>query len=368
MKIRSIELRTIQIPRVTAFRTSLGVQSMHTGLLVRVEGDDAEGWGECVSEGDPTYSPEYVGGAISIMRDFLVPRLLEAGDVRPQHVAPLLSKYRGNPMAKGALEAAVIDGQLRSWDISMSDYLGGTRAEVPAGVSVSIADDIDKLLEEVSGHLEAGYRRIKLKIEPGWDVEPVRAVRERFGDEVLLQVDANTAYERGDERLLARLDDYDLLMIEQPLDPDDLIGHAELSRQLRTPICLDESVTSARVAAAAIRLGACSIINIKPGRVGGYLEARRIHDIARASGIRVWCGGMAETGIGRAGNVALASLAGFSLPGDISASSRYYERDITEPFVVTDGDVTVPTGAGIGVEVHQDVLDEYTVAREVISA
>jgi len=367
VKIRSVELRTIEIPRVTAFRTSLGVQRMHTGLLVRVEGDDSEGWGECVSEGDPTYSPEYVGGAISIMRDFLVPRLLEADEVRPQDVAPLLSKYRGNPMAKGALEAAVIDGQLRSWNVSMSDYLGGIRSEVPAGVSVSIADDVDKLVEEVAGHLDAGYRRIKLKIEPGWDVEPIRAVRERFGGDVLLQVDANTAYERGDQRLLARLDDYDLLMIEQPLDPDDLIGHAELARQLRTPICLDESVTSARVAATAVQLGACSIINIKPGRVGGYLEARRIHDIARANGIRVWCGGMAETGIGRAGNVALASLEGFSLPGDISASSRYYERDITEPFVVTSGDVTVPTGPGTGVEVRQDILDEYTVAREVIS-
>lgn len=367
MKIRAVELRTIEIPRVSAFRTSLGTQSLHAGLLVRVEGQDSEGWGECVAEGDPSYSPEYVGGAVGVMRDFLVPRLLAEGEVLPQEVSSMLAEFRGHPMAKSALEAAVLDGQLREWNLSMSDYLGGTRAEVPAGVSVSIADDIDALVGEVADHLDAGYRRIKLKIQPGWDIEPVRAVREAFGSDVLLQVDANTAYGRGDERLLSRLDDYDLLMIEQPLDPDDLIGHADLARHVRTPICLDESVTSARIAATAIRLAACSIINIKPGRVGGYLEARRIHDLATANGVRVWCGGMAETGVGRAGNAALASLPGFDLPNDISASSRYYAKDITEPFTVSDGCVSVPTRPGIGVDVRADVLDEYTVARDVLT-
>lgn len=365
MKIRAIELRTIEMPRVTAFRTSLGTQHMHAGLLVRVEADGFEGWGECVAEGDPSYSPEYVGGAVAVMRDFLVPRMLDERDILPQDVGPLLSEFRGHPMAKSALEAAVLDGQLREWGISMSSYLGGTRTAVPAGVSVSIADDVDTLLDEVADHLDAGYRRVKLKIEPGWDVEPVRAVRERFGRDVLLQVDANTAYDRSDARLLAELDDYGLLMIEQPLDPDDLLGHAEIARQVRTPICLDESVTSARIAASAIQLGACSIINIKPGRVGGYLEARRIHDLAAAHGVQVWCGGMAETGVGRAGNAALASLPGFTLPNDISASARYYAKDITDPFVVSDGHVPVPTRPGIGVTVHPEILDEYTVATEV---
>lgn len=367
MKIRAVELRTISIPRVSAFRTSLGVQRNHAGLLVRVESDDGVGWGECVAEGDPSYSPEYVGGAVGIMREFLVPRLLAERETKPQDVAELLADYRGHPMAKSALEMAVLDGQLRAWGVSASDYLGGTRSEVPAGVSVSIADDIDSLLNEVAEHLEAGYRRIKLKIEPGWDIEPVRAVRERFGDSVLLQVDANTAYGRGDERVFVELDEYNLLMVEQPFDPDDLLGHAALAKQVRTPICLDETIVSARIAADAIRLGACSVINIKPGRVGGYLEARRIHDLAVAHGIRVWCGGMAETGVGRAGNVALASLPGFSLPNDISASSRYYERDITEPITVTEGHVMVPDGPGLGIEIRDEVLDEYTVNREILT-
>lgn len=367
MRTRAVELRTIEIPRVSAFRTSLGVQQMHAGLLVRVETDGAEGWGECVAEGDISYSSEYVGGAAAVLRDFLVPRILAEPDVRPQQVAPLLADFRGHPMAKAAVEMAFLDAQLRTWGISLADHLGGVRPAVPAGVSVSIADDIESLLAEVAEHLAAGYRRIKLKIQPGWDVEPVRAVRERFGAEVVLQVDANTAYERGDERLLAQLDEFDLLLLEQPLAPDDLAGHAALVQRLRTPICLDESITSARIAAAAIQLEACSVINIKPGRVGGYLEARRIHDLAGAHGVQVWCGGMAETGLGRAGNAALASLPGFTIPNDISASSRYYARDITEPFTVVEGHVSVPTGPGLGVEVIPDVLDEYTIGREVIS-
>ncbi|MGO2862801.1 MAG: o-succinylbenzoate synthase [Brevibacterium sp.] len=366
MIIRSIELRKIAIPRVSAFRTSLGVQSVHEGLLVRVEGENSIGWGECVAEGDPTYSPEYVSGAAGIMREFLAPSMLEYPEMKPQDVSGRLSPFRGHPMAKSALEMAVLDAQLRDWGVSFGDYLGGTRTAIQAGVSVSIADSLEDLLLEVSDHLEAGYRRIKLKIEPGWDIEPVRAVRERFGNDVLLQVDANTAYERGDERFLQRLDEFDLLMIEQPLAPDDLVGHADLAKALNTPICLDESIISAAVAAAAIRLKACSIINIKPGRVGGYLEARRIHDLAIANGVKVWCGGMAETGIGRAGNAALASLSGFSLPNDISASDRYYARDITAPFTVTDGLVVVPTGPGLGVDVKEDIVDEYTTSRETI--
>ncbi|MDT7546107.1 MAG: o-succinylbenzoate synthase, partial [Actinomycetota bacterium] len=218
---------------------------------------------------------------------------------------------------------------------------------------------IPELLTAVEGYLDRGYVRIKLKIEPGWDIAPVRAVREKFGD-IPLQVDANTAYTLGDARLLAQLDPFDLLLIEQPLPEDDVRGHAERAKQIRTPVCLDESIVSARAAADAIALGACSIVNIKAGRVGGYLEARRVHDVCLANGIAVWCGGMLETGIGRAANVALAALPGFTLPGDTSASDRYYRQDITAPFVLEDGHVRVPTGPGLGVEVDKDVLAELT--------
>jgi O-succinylbenzoate synthase len=226
---------------------------------------------------------------------------------------------------------------------------------------------VPQLLDAVGGYLDQGYVRIKLKIEPGWDVEPVRAVRERFGD-IGLQVDANTAYTLGDARHLARLDPFDLLLIEQPLPEDDVRGHAELARQIRTPVCLDESITSARSAADAIALGACSIINIKAGRVGGYLEARRLHDACRELGVPLWCGGMLETGIGRAANVALAALPGFTLPGDTSASDRYYRQDLTAPFVLTDGHLEVPTGPGIGVEPLPEVLEELTTSTEWVPA
>ena len=225
-------------------------------------------------------------------------------------------------------------------------------------------DSIPALLDAVDGYLAEGYVRIKLKIEPGWDVEPVRAVRERFGDEVLLQVDANTAYTLADARHLARLDPFDLLLIEQPLDEEDVLGHADLARLIKTPVCLDESIVSAQSAAAAIRLGACQIVNIKPGRVGGYLEARRIHDLCVAHGVPVWCGGMLETGLGRAANVALAALPGFTLPGDTSGSGRYYRTDITPPFVLDDGHLTVPTGPGLGVSPLADELAAVTTGTE----
>jgi len=250
--------------------------------------------------------------------------------------------------------------------VSLASYLGGVRTAVDAGVSVGIMNSIAELLDVVADHLGDGYRRIKLKIEPGWDVEPVRAVRERFGD-VLLQVDANTAYSLADAPHLAKLDPFDLLLIEQPLAEDDVLGHADLAKLITTPICLDESVESARDAAAAIRLGAAAIINVKPGRVGGYLEARRIHDVCVAHGVPVWCGGMLESGIGRAANLALASLPGFTLPGDISASDRYYRRDITDPFILVDGQLFVPSGPGIGVEPHPDVLDDVTTGRDVVT-
>jgi O-succinylbenzoate synthase len=269
-------------------------------------------------------------------------------------------------MAKAALEMALLDAELRAAGVPLATFFGATRDRVPSGVSVGIHESVPALLDSVAGYLAEGYVRIKLKIEPGWDVEPVRAVRERFGDDVLLQVDANTAYTVGDAPQLAKLDPFRLLLIEQPLAEDDLRGHAELARRIATPVCLDESVTSARAAADAIAMGATQIINIKPGRVGGYLEARRIAAVAAANGVPVWCGGMLETGLGRGANAALAACPEFTLPGDVSASDRFYAQDITAPFRLEEGHIRVPTGPGIGSDVLPDVLEQCTTWTETL--
>ena len=360
MKIQGIELRRVRLPLVSPFETSFGVQTERDALLVRVETPDAEGWGECVALSAPVYSAEYTGGAEQVIRQFLIPALAAAPSVTSAQVAALMAPVCGHPMAKAAIEMAVLDAELRAAAMPLATYLGAVRDSVPAGVSVGIMGSVEELLDTVAEYLHSGYVRMKLKIKPGWDVEPVRAVRERFGDDVLLQVDANTAYTLGDARHLARLDDFDLLLIEQPLPEDDVRGHAALSAIVRTPICLDESITSARAAADAIALGACRIVNIKAGRVGGYLEARRVHDVCLAAGVPVWCGGMLETGLGRAANVALAALPGFTLPGDVSASDRFYRRDITVPFTLDAGHLAVPPGPGLGVEPDRDALAAVT--------
>lgn len=359
MKLERVELRRIALPLVGAFRTSFGVERDRDILLVRVETAEAEGWGECVALPRPVYSSEYLDGAVEVIRRFLLPAVQSLPRHTAHAVEPVFAKVKGHPMAKAALQTALLDAELRAARTSFAGYLGGVREAVPAGVSVGIMDSIGELLDAVDAFLEQGYQRIKLKIEPGWDVEPVRAVRERFGD-ILLQVDANTAYTLADARHLARLDSFDLLLLEQPLPEDDLRGHAELARRVRTPVCLDESITSAKSAADAIAMGATSVVNVKPGRVGGYLEARRVHDVCAAHGVPVWCGGMLESGIGRAANVALAALPNFSLPGDTSASDRYYARDITEPFVLENGQVRVPDGPGIGVLPDPEILAEVT--------
>jgi O-succinylbenzoate synthase len=360
MKLNAVELRRVVLPLVSPFRTSFGTELKRDVLLVRVETPDAEGWGECVAMTAPLYSSEYVDAAADVITKFLIPRLVAYGDrLTAARVAHILEPVKGHPMAKAAVELAVLDAELRAVGRSFADEIGAVKDAVPSGVSVGIMNSIPELLTAVEGYLDQGYVRIKLKIEPGWDVAPVRAVREKFGD-TPLQVDANTAYTLGDARHLARLDPFELLLIEQPLPEDDVRGHAELSRLISTPVCLDESIVSARAAADAIAIGACSIVNIKAGRVGGYLEARRVHDVCAANGIAVWCGGMLETGIGRAANVALAALPGFTLPGDTSASDRYYRQDLTAPFVLEDGHVRVPTGPGLGVEVDKDVLAELT--------
>jgi O-succinylbenzoate synthase len=363
MKLESVELRRIRLPLVAPFRTSLGTERERDVLLVRVVGPDTEGWGECVAFGDPFYSYEYVDGAQDVIRRHLLPRLFARGDVTAEDVGPTLRGVRGHPMAKGALEMAILDAELRGQGVSFGEYLGGVRAEVDCGVSVGIHESVDDLLRTVESYLEEGYRRIKLKIEPGQDVEPVRAVRERFGD-ILFQVDANAAYSRGDADRLAQLDEFGLLLIEQPLPEEDLRGHAALAKVVATPICLDESITSARGAEDAIAMGACRIVNIKAGRVGGYLEARRVHDVCKANGVAVWCGGMLETALGRAANVALAALPNFTLPGDTSASGRYYAEDICEPFVLHDGRLAVPTGPGLGVTPIPEVLERVTTSVE----
>jgi O-succinylbenzoate synthase len=267
-------------------------------------------------------------------------------------------------MAKAALELAVLDAFGRARGQSLAQLIGATSTTVPSGVAVGIAESVEELLGVVGGYVDEGYVRVKLKIQPGWDVEPVRAVREGFGAELMLQVDANGAYASSGGHELRALDPFGLLLIEQPLAEDDLQGHATLARAVTTPICLDESITSVASAALALDLGACSIINVKPGRVGGYLEARRIHDLAVSRDVPLWCGGMLETGIGRAANLALAALPGFTLPGDLSASRRYYSRDLTAPFELRDGHLTVPIGPGLGVEVDEDALAALTVHRE----
>jgi o-succinylbenzoate synthase len=366
MKLEAVELRRVALPLVAPFRTSFGTETTHDCVLVHVVTDGAEGWSECVAMERPAYSSEYAEGACDLLRRWLVPAafdLSDAGTLAAEAFGPSVAWIKGHRMAKAALETALLDAQLRIEGRSFGDRLGAVKAAVPTGVSVGIMDSVPELLDAVAGYLDAGYLRIKLKIQPGWDLEPVRAVRERFGD-ILLQVDANTAYTRADADHLAKLDPFELLLIEQPLEEEDVAGHAILSGRLRTPICLDESIVSAQSAIDAIAAGACHIVNIKPGRVGGYLEAVRIHDACRELDIPLWCGGMLETGIGRAPNLALAALPGFTLPGDTSASARYYHRDITREFVIEDGQVAVPTGPGIGVEPDPGVLAEVTVSSE----
>jgi len=358
VKIESVELRRIHMDLVAPFETSFGVQTERDVLLLKVITNAGEGWGECVAGEEPTYSSEYVDGAQHVLIHHLVPRL-RTRDVAAADVASLLRPVHGHQMAKAAIEMALLDAELRARGESFGRFFGATRKEIDCGVSVGIHATVGELLATVDAYLEQGYRRIKLKIKPGWDVEPVRAVREKFGD-VPLQVDANTAYSLADAPRLAALDPFDLLLIEQPLPEEQVLAHAKLAKQVQTPICLDESITSLQTASDAIELGACRIINIKPGRVGGYFEARAIHDLCAERGIPVWMGGMLETGVGRAANVAMAAMPNFTLPGDTSASDRYYHRDITEPFVLHDGRLSVPTGPGLGVKLDLEYLDSIT--------
>ncbi|MCU1422929.1 MAG: o-succinylbenzoate synthase [Microbacteriaceae bacterium] len=365
MRVLAVELHRIGIPLVRAFETSFSRQTGRTVLLVRVRTDVGDGWGECVAMAEPYYSSEYVAGAADVIETYLAPLLFRAGDVEAEGVAALFAPIVGHRMAKAALEAALLDAQLRASGVSFGAYFGAVRDAVDCGVSVGIAPELDELLDEVRGYVSQGYRRIKLKIKPGWDVAPVAAVRELLGPDALLQVDANTAYTIDDIDHLRELDAFDLLLIEQPFVEEDIRSHVALARAIETPVCLDESIVSTEVAIDAIERGATTVINIKAGRVGGYLEAISIHDACLDRGVPVWCGGMLETGIGRAANVALAALPGFTLPGDTSASDRYFAEDLTEPFVLRDGRLDVPTGPGLGVTVREELVTAWAVLPPV---
>ncbi len=358
MRIAGIELRWVRLPLVTPFRTSRYTEEWKYALLIRVRTEEgAIGWGECVAMRVDVYSPETIDDAARALRETLIPMVLELPDVTAEKAKEALAQVEGHPMAKAALEMALLDAQLRLIGRSLAAHLGAVRPAVKAGVSVGIMSEKELIDTVLRYRFEEHYQRIKLKIEPGWDVEPVHLVRELLGADALLQVDGNGAYRLEDAGHLAELDRYDLLMIEQPLAADDLDGHAALARKLKTPICLDEPITCTADAIRAIDRGAAAIINIKPGRVGGYLEAKEIHRVCAARGVPVWVGGMVETGLGRAANVALAALPHFTIVGDLSASERFFTQDITPPIVVgTDGLIRVPDKPGIGVEPDMTVL------------
>ena len=366
-RITGIELRLVSLPLVRPFRTSFGEETAKECILASVQTEGAVGWGECVAGPRPDFSEEFNAGAWLALRDHLGPTLL-GRDLAPEDLADVFSHVRGHPMAKATLVMAVLDASLRERGTSLAGYLGSSRGRVECGVSVGITPTTEELEQQVAGYLVEGYRRVKLKIEPGLDVRRVDAVRRAHPD-ILLSVDANAAYRMSDAQVMKALDAFDLLMIEQPLRHEDLVDHAKLQRLLRTPICLDESIRSAADASAALEIGACRVINIKQGRVGGLLEAKAIYELALAQGVPVWCGGMLETGIGRAANLALASLPGFTLPGDTSASRRYFAEDLTTPFEMDpDGTMAVPDGPGLGVDPLPGRLEACTLQVERISA
>lgn len=368
MKIDRIELRHIRMELVSPFVTSMGTEYDEEHIIVRVDGEGVTGWGESVAEGTPFYSYETVTTAWHILKDFLIPPVLGKNLSSVAEAIALNEKVRGHRMAKAGLEAALWDALAKQQGISLSAMLGGTRKKIDVGVSIGIQSSEKELIKKVESYLTEGYKRIKIKIAPGLDLQFVKALRKEF-PALLLQVDANSAYTLSDVDLFRKMDEYGLSLIEQPLGYDDIYAHSKLQREITTPLCLDESIHSVDDTRAAIELGSCRIINIKPGRVGGFTESVKIHDYCASVNAPVWHGGMLESGIGRAGNVALASLQNFVLPGDISASKRYYRDDIVEPeFLVNpDGTMDVPEKPGIGVEVNMKMLDKVTVRKEIFS-
>lgn len=368
MRIERIELRLLRLPLVHFFETSFGRSYDRAFLLVIVDGEGARGYGECVAEDNPFYSSETTETAWHVICDFLAPRLVGVEIEHPRAIFAMLKAIRGHNMAKAAVEMAAFDLYARLQGLPISQVIGGTRTRIASGVSIGIQDSLDQLAAKIETELAAGYQRIKVKIKPGWDVNVVEMVRERFGS-IPLMVDANAAYTLADAPHLAALDRHNLMMIEQPLDYDDIVDHATLQRRLATPVCLDESIKTVAAAGHAIDAGACRIINIKPGRVGGYGESIRLHDLCAARGVPVWHGGMLESGIGRAHNIHLSTLSNFTLPGDVAASERYYAPDLIEPpiRVDADGTIAVPTAPGIGVSIVAERVDRATVRGTTIT-
>lgn len=370
MIISSIELREIRLPLIHFFETSFGRTTERRIIVAKItDSDGAEGWGECTAGEGPFYSDEWAETVWPTLKEFLAPMVVGHEVAAAANVHELMKSVRGHRMAKAAIETACWDLETKRAGVPLWKHLGGVQTEIACGVSIGIQDSPEQLIEKIEKEVNAGYQRIKIKIKPGWDLDIVRRVRERF-PEIRLMGDANSAYTLRDVPLFKALDEFDLMMLEQPLAYDDIFDHAELQKQIRTPVCLDESVKTAKDAAHAIDLGSCQIINVKLGRVGGHALAKRVEQIARERNIPVWCGGMLESGIGRAHNIAMATLTGFTLPGDVSASARYWEEDIIDPPVTVTprGTIMPPDKAGIGFEVKKKRLDQLTVRREHIKA
>lgn len=366
MKIERIELSLLELPYVHFFETSFGREEKRTFILVKVLGEEICGYGEVVAEKSPLYSYETTSTAWVVMRDYLVPLVFEKSISHPDDFYREGKRYKGHPMAKAGLELALWDLHAKKKGQPLWKFYGGRKEEIPSGVSVGIQDSISQLLKRIDGFLKEGYQRIKIKIKPGWDVRICSEVRKKFPD-ILLQADANGAYSLENKETLKKLDDFNLLMLEQPFPPYDLWDHSRLQKELKTPLCLDESIISADAARRAYEMRSCRIINIKVGRVGGVVEARKIHDFCQEKSMPVWCGGMLESGIGRAHNIHLATLKNFQFPNDLSASKRYYAQDLIEPAVeiTPQGTIQVPDSAGIGVFPQEDRIKKATLHHEV---
>jgi len=368
VKIKKIELTEIRLPLVHFFETSFGRTDERRIILARIEDDEGfEGWGECTCGETPGYSEEWTDSCRAGLEKILAPMLVGTEFEKASDVWGMFERIRGNRMAKATLETAVWDLEAKKLAVPLWRHLGGVRREIPCGVSIGIQDSVEQLFEKIRTELEAGYQRIKIKIAPGWDHDVIEKVRAEFGD-ILLMGDANSAYTLEDTGLFRQMDEFGLMMFEQPLAYDDIFDHAKLQREIRTPVCLDESIRSPADARKAAELGACRIINVKLGRVGGHLQAGLIQEFCERAGIPVWCGGMLEAGIGRAHNIAMSTLSGFSLPGDVSASKRYWHEDIIEPEVEISpqGTITAPEKPGIGFEIKRGRIDDLTVWRAEI--
>ncbi len=369
MKIESITLREIQMPLVHFFETSFGRLYSRRILLLAVQCDGVIGWGECVAGEDPFYSSEWIDPAWSTIKDHLSPAVLGRTVTAAHESAGLMARVRGHRMAKAAIENALWDAEAIQKQKPLWKLLGGTTREIQCGVSIGIQDSVEQLLDKIELELAAGYRRIKVKVKPGWDLNVLERIRSRW-PEIVLSCDANSAYTLDEVEHLRKFDRFKLLMIEQPLWNDDIYYHARLQKELRTALCLDESIRHARDAAAAVETGACRIVNIKVGRVGGFSEARKVHDVCQDNNVPVWCGGMLESGVGRAHNVALSTLENFRLPGDVSASKRYWKEDIIEPEVEvsSQGTIAVSDQPGRGYRIREDLIEKLAVRTETITA